>query len=300
MPAAGEVKRIGASRTSLEEVGVELFTIGANLVGRDLPCADFSWDTRDVILYALGVGATPPEELSYLDEQQGPLVLPTFALIPNWWAVRGLGDVIDRAGCPMVHASQALAVHRTLPSTGRVTARAFISAVWDKGTNTLIEVTCAGDDAAGPLFEARSGTMILGLGGWGGERGPSAAGDTMPNREPDVVLTEHVRPEQSAIYRLSGDLNRIHIDASAAQAAGFADVFLHGLCTLGFATRSVLKVAAPTEKMSHVEVRFASPVYLDQPLETRLWNTDRGQWRFVTLQQGRTVLGGGRATVGRT
>ena len=50
----------------------------------------FSWDQTDVILYALGVGARPPDELALLDEACGPAVLPTFALIANWWAVKDL------------------------------------------------------------------------------------------------------------------------------------------------------------------------------------------------------------------
>jgi acyl dehydratase len=272
-------------------------TVGAELVGLDLPPAEFAWEPRDAILYALGVGADPVEELDCVYESRGPRVLPTFALIPNWWAVKDLGRVVDHQGRPMVHAAQVLRLQRDLPPTGRVTARASISAVWDKGTNTLIEVTGRADDEEGLLFETRSATMILGLGGWGGERGPSGGGEPAPERPPDVVVASHIDRNQGAIYRLSGDLNPLHIDPEAARAAGFDDVFLHGLCTLGVAGRAVLRAGPGTARLAHIETRFASPLYLDRTLETRVWLLDAGEVRFAAYDGERAILTNGRATL---
>jgi acyl dehydratase len=271
--------------------------VGADLVGVRLPPTEFAWDERDAILYALGVGASPPADLDYLYEGRGPKVLPTFALIPNWWAVKDLGGAIDGQGRPMVHASQVLRLHRELPAAGRVRAQAEITAVWDKGSNTLIEVTGRAEDDDGPLFETQSGTMILGLGGWGGERGPSARADAPPERPPDAVLRSHIRPDQGAIYRLSGDRNPLHIDPEAARAAGFDDVFLHGLCTLGFACRALLDVAGPDARLNRIETRFASPLFLDRMLETRVWRVDDGELRFVATEGDTTILANGRAAV---
>jgi acyl dehydratase len=271
--------------------------VGADLVGLELPAADFAWEPRDVILYALGVGADPAGELDYLYEARGPKVLPTFALIPNWWAVKDLGRVVDGRGNPMVHASQVLELHRDLPASGRITVRAAITAVWDKGANTLIEVSGHGRDEAGPLFDTRSGTMILGLGGWGGERGPSGRADAPPERPPDLVATSPIHRNQGAIYRLSGDVNPLHIDPDAARAAGFDDVFLHGLCTLGFAGRAVLQARPPDARLARIETRFASPLFLDRTLETRVWDLGQGELQFVALDGDRTILANGRATV---
>jgi acyl dehydratase len=276
---------------------VEGRAVGADLVGLELPPAEFAWDERDAIVYALGVGSSPGGELDYLYERRGPKVLPTFALIPNWWAVKELGSAIENQGRPMVHASQMLDLHRELPPAGRITARAEITAVWDKGSNTLIEVTGRAEDADGPLFETRSGTMILGLGGWGGERGPSASGDGTPEGPPDAVVTHSIRADQGAIYRLSGDLNPLHIDPDAARAAGFDDVFLHGLCTLGFAGRALLHVAGPETRISHLETRFARPLFLDRVLETRVWRLDDREWCFDAVEGDTTILANGRAVV---
>ena len=83
-----------------------------------------SWDSKDALLYAVGVGAglgSPLEELEFTTENCEGIeqkVLPTFGvLIAQARAGRSLGD-FNRA--MLVHAEQFFELHRPLPVTGTV------------------------------------------------------------------------------------------------------------------------------------------------------------------------------------
>lgn len=274
--------------------------VSNELIGARLPGATHRWGPDDAIVYALGVGARPPTELELLDETRGPLVLPTYALIANWWAMKDVRAVLDTGSAPMVHASQSLELLRPLAPAGEVRVEAEVVAVWDKGRSSIVEVEGTGSDADGVLFRTRSATMVLGVGGWGGERGPSSA-DVDHGRPPDAVHTDDVRPEQAAIYRLSGDRNALHIDPGAARRAGFDDVFLHGLCTMGFAGRALLSTLAggdPTALRS-ISCRFAKPVHLGGSLTTEVWELGAGNVGFRTTQGDAVALAAGTARLAR-
>ncbi|MCV7059740.1 hypothetical protein H7I76_03080 [Mycolicibacterium vaccae] len=89
-----------------------------------------------------------------------------------------------------------------------------------------------------------------------------------------------------AIYRLSGDRNPLHIDPAAARRFGFDDVFLHGLCTLGFAARALINVIGGEDPaaLTSISCRFAKPVRLASELRTEIWRDGAGRVRFRTLQ----------------
>ncbi len=267
-----------------------------SVVGTALPPSTFRWGDTDVILYALGVGARPPSELRLLNEACGPDVLPTFALVANWWAVKDLRSVLDLGTYPIVHSAQSLELQRPIGAAGELSVQAEVSAVWDKGKHAAVELTSRGADSHGTVFVAKSQTMVLGAGGFGGERGPAAEPD--PDGPPDAVFDDVVRPEQAALYRLSGDRNQLHIDPQAARKYGFDDVFLHGLCTLGFAARAVIDRIGDgnPRSLTSLSCRFSKQVQLDAPLRTEIWRTE-GSVRFRTLQGDAVALSCGTATL---
>lgn len=267
------------------------------VVGTPLPVTSHRWSPTEVILYALGVGARPPKERHLLDEHVGPAVLPTYALIANWWAVKDLRAILDLGSLPIVHSAQSLQLERPIAASGEITVAATVTALWDTGKHAVIEVSSTGTDADGPVFRASSQTMALGGGGFGGERPPAAA--TAPDAAPDGVHIDEVRPEQAAIYRLSGDRNPLHIDPAAARRFGFDDVFLHGLCTLGFAARALINVVGDGDPaaLTSIGCRFAKPVQLGSDLRTEIWRDDTGRCRFQTLQGEVVSLSSGTATL---
>jgi acyl dehydratase len=144
-------------------------------------------------------------------------------------------------------------------------------------------------------------SYIRDSGGFGGERGPSAGTvNQPPERAPDLVIREETSPELPAIYRLSGDVNPMHIDPEVASAAGYERPFIMGLCTFGIVGRVLLRELCdgdPT-RFQWFEGRFTSIVFPGDALTIEVWHeggetlvrtsTERG----VVLGQSRVVVGG--------
>ena len=148
-----------------------------SLVGIPSEPQERSWDSKDALLYAVGVGAglgDPLRELEFTTENCEGIeqqVLPTFGvLIAQARAGRSLGD-FDPA--LLVHAEQAFDLHRPLPVEGTVRTTATVTGIYDKGSGALVVTENVAVDAASgePLVTSRSSAFIRGEGGFGGERG---------------------------------------------------------------------------------------------------------------------------------
>ena len=68
----------------------------------------------------------------------------------------------------------------------------------------------------------------------------------------------------------SGDRNPMHLDRRYAKAAGYADVLVHGLCTMALCGRAVIAAACPghPERLARLAVRFSRPVFPGQIMTT--------------------------------
>ena len=69
--------------------------ISSDLVGMTFEPVEFTWDSKDVMLYAVGVGAKPEGELEFVYEGKGPRVLPTYAVIPGMFSMGGLVSNVE-------------------------------------------------------------------------------------------------------------------------------------------------------------------------------------------------------------
>jgi acyl dehydratase len=272
-------------------------------VGYTSEPTEFSWTRRDVMLYALGVGAGTTE-LAFTTENSIGVelqVLPTMPVVmaPNS-AFLAAGD-FDLT--QLVHGEQGVTIHRPIPVEGTLTAVGRIVAIHDKGEGRHAIITVDSDatlaDTGEPLFTNRLVAVIRGAGGFGGERGPSGQLEELPTRAPDHVVVQRTREDQALLYRLSGDDNPLHSDPRFAELAGFPKPILHGLATYGFAGRALLHTICGSDPAAFrsMHARFASPVFPGEELTTEMWLTDVGECTFQTRgDDGRVVIAGGRLT----
>src|SRR5690606_27571914 len=251
-----------------------------------------SWNFKDAILYALGVGSGV-RELRFTTEKD-QLVLPTFAVIV------GMGGIpFDKVGIGakefvmLVHGGQAIAVTGPIPPNGRVRTKGRVAGVYDKGKGALVVFDCESVDAeTGELrFKNRMSAFIRGAGGFGGERGPQTEPFEIPARKPDREVTYETREDQALLYRLSGDMNPLHSDPDVAKLAGFPKPILHGLCTYGFTGRALLHTLCGSDpaRFQAMEGRFSKPVFPGESLTIRMW-VDGGSAVFQTVNPAGDVV----------
>lgn len=272
-------------------VGVDL-----NAVGKVSQPLEYSYTWKDVVLYAIGIGAGN-DDLDFVYEKKLK-VYPTFATIIAqpalaWSLFEGKVDFTR-----LLHAEHKIVLHREIPREGRLFTTARIAKIYDKVKHALMVVEAETRTESGEhLFDNIAGFLIRGAGGFGGERGPKA-GNEPPQREPDFADQLTTWRDQNVIYRLSGDLNPLHIDPDFAKLAGFDKPILHGLCTFGFACRSILRKLCGNDpsKIKSFEVRFSGVVFPGDTIVTEGWRADGEGKKYVIQsknQHGNVVLSNG-------
>jgi acyl dehydratase len=259
-----------------------------------------SWTATDAILYALGVGAGTGE-LGYTTENTQGV---TQQAVPSLAAVLSqhpdlrpkLGDINMAT---VVHAQQALELHRPLQPDGTVELTATVTGMYDKGSGALVVSTTQGRDPAdkSPMFTATAGIFIRGAGGFGGERGPSETWQR-PDRSPDAVVRYQTWESQPLLYRLSGDRNPLHSDPAFAARAGFSRPILHGMATYGMCCRALVEAACDGDpaRLTAMSGRFSKPVLPGDPLTIAIWR-DGADGLFQVTGARDVVLDHGRFAV---
>ncbi|KTE84481.1 MaoC family dehydratase [Sphingopyxis sp. HXXIV] len=236
---------------------------------------------RDTILYALGIGAT---ELDFLFEERLK-ALPTMAVTLGYpgfiWRDPALGANWQK----ILHGEQSTILHAPLPVEGEIVGSTVVEALYDKGADkgALAMVTREIHDGAGThLATSRSMTFLRGDGGFGGSAEGVPAPHAIPDRAPDAVVTLTTAANQALIYRLSGDLNPLHIDPDVARAGGFEAPILHGLATYGVIGRALLAARCGNEpaRLKRLDGRFSSPVTPGETIETSIWDEEGGKLAF--------------------
>jgi acyl dehydratase len=266
----------------------------------DLPQTAQSYTFRDSILYAIGIGASidgiDSRELPFLYERFGPLTFPTMATVigqrAQWMDDRALGIDCSR----IVHGEQALTSHVPLPPEASIVSDEKVAGIYDKGEGkgALVQMERTLRDAAnGTLYSTLLSTYFLrGDGGCGGPPQPAQPKVDFPDRPADAAISLATRPDQTIIYRLSGDYVLLHIDRSFAERVGFAGPIIHGLCSYGMAARAIIIALCDLDptRLESVSVRFSAPAYPGETIHVEMWHGEGRQVLFRASAVERNVV----------
>ncbi len=256
---------------------------------------DYTW--KDVVLYALGVGAGA-SELEYCYEKKLK-VLPSFSIAAVFEFLTHIvvASNVNLAG--ILHGEQRLTFHHPIPVEGVLTTRGKITHYYDKGAEKGALVMAESDTwhSNGQKLFTSIFTLFSRLdGGFGGENAPRDA-VVFPDRAPDTVVEAHPSENQPLLYRLSGDAFDLHVDPDFARMAGFEKPIMHGLCTHGYACRALIQSLTPgaPEKVRHMDCRFTKTLYPGVPVQTLIWKTGDGHalWKTLNAQTGEVVIDNG-------
>eukprot|EP01123_Difflugia_compressa_P007033 TRINITY_DN1949_c0_g1_i2.p1 TRINITY_DN1949_c0_g1~~TRINITY_DN1949_c0_g1_i2.p1 ORF type:complete len:273 (-),score=57.54 TRINITY_DN1949_c0_g1_i2:198-1016(-) len=234
-----------------------------------------SYNTRDLILYAIGIGC---DELKYVYENDSEFTsFPTYPIVLNFKgtansvvgfpsdAMLATGHLPPLSGTRVIlDGERYLEVITPLPAEGDFTLKSTLVGISKRGQGALVETETVIYDDKFTYVKIVSGAFLVGA----KDFVPDKAGTSHslnvppPNRPPDAVEEVRTLPNQAHIYRLSGDYNPLHIDPSMAQASGFKKPILHGLCTLGHAAHVILRKYGNNDPVlfKSIRGRFAKPV----------------------------------------
>jgi acyl dehydratase len=262
-----------------------------------------SYTQKDVMLYALGLGlARDPadaRELAFVYED-GLKVLPIFPVVLGFEPFL-LRDHTGIDYARAVHGEEHLVLHRLPAASGTVVARHRILDVIDKGADKgallLMERAIADSASGAPIATIRQSVFCRGDGGFGVVR-PSPPAHPLPARAPDRVCDLPTRPDMALLYRLSADLNPLHVDPKAARAAGFPRPILHGLASFGVAGHALLRTLCDYDPahLASMSGRFSAPVFPGETIRVEMWQ-DGGvaSFRACVAERGVVAINNGRA-----
>ncbi len=268
--------------------------IDLGLIGKKCGPIPFEYTWKDVVVYALGIGAQT-EDLQFIYEsaQGGLKVFPTFATVMGTDVFAELFKDVKVDFSRFIHGEEAVRLQRAIPPEGKVFVEGEVTNIYDKVKGALIiwrlKVITNADEL---LAEAEHGIFYVGAGGFGGDPGPrSEALEPPQGAQSSFTASYHVPENQAALYRLNGDLNPLHLDPDFARMGGFPRPILHGLCTYGYAARAIVLSVCDGDpaRFKEFKARFSGVVYPGDTLVTEGW-IDKDDRYFIRSRTDRGVV----------
>jgi 3-hydroxyacyl-CoA dehydrogenase/3a,7a,12a-trihydroxy-5b-cholest-24-enoyl-CoA hydratase len=299
----------------METAGAKRAIEPERALGHEFEPPPSRFSERDVALYAIATGAVDDpvddRQLRRAYELHASGIEP----LPGFFAVLALNAMLeslrrgDRApglnyGLERVlHAEQAVELFQPLPARGTLLHRARVAAIHDKGRHAVVVSEVHTTDEAGRAFmRSEVSSLVRGAGGFGGPRGEERADPIPADRACDASVEQRTRENQALLFRLLGDDNPLHADPRAARAFGLRTPILHGMCTLGYASRHVVDSVGGGDpsRLRRLSVRFSDVVFPGETLVTEAWRLDDDNvaFRVRVKERDKIVLSHGEARFG--
>jgi hypothetical protein len=252
----------------------------------------------ETIRYARGFGAglqgrLQPDDQRFIDPVRA-MALPMMAV------ALADGDFWQRdpaAGLQwkqIVHAGEAITVHRALDAEGTVTFERRIVEIYDRGAEkgALIHEQQTLRDPDGELLVTIDvSTLLRGDGGFGGRAMGAPETRRIPaDRAPDVTFDLSTPSREDPVFALSPEF-----DVTAAiPGMQPGQLMLRGLCSFGLAGRAVLKSVCDNDpkRLKRLAVRYAGPMLTDEIVRAEVWHTGLGaaSFRLRAIERDAPVL----------
>lgn len=305
--SAGDTSSKNTSDSGPPPVSPSATTGPMSAVGVKLQPTTFTYTFKDVILYALGVGVSTQDDdaLRFLYENSEDFSpLPTFCIVPSqavmmqgalWSSIPGWSVDLTK----LLHGEMYIELMKPLPPSATLSTDLEVVEVLDKGSGAVLTAdTVSRSESGEALFRAQWSLFLVGEGNFGGPRKSTKAVPLMdhPSRAPDASEEVVTGVDQAALYRLSGDLNPLHLDPSFAAMGGFAQPILHGLCFYAITGRVILKHYCGNDpsRFKAMKTRFARPVIPGQRLVVDMWKEGSRVYFTCTVKDtGKVCLTGG-------
>jgi acyl dehydratase len=206
-----------------------------------------------------------------------PMAPPSFAVVNELllaeriWSDEGLHGGPEELAhnlLMLVHGEQDMRFYKPIKPGDRITSRAKIKSIEDKGSGEFLVINVNSNDEKGEkVIESDWGIFIRGVGsGQQKKNDGKKEGQAQIALETQPIFRKVTRVPKDITYRYaeaSGDMNPIHIDEKVAKSAGLKGIIVQGLCTLSMTMRAIIEcyLDGDPAKLKRLGCRFASPVY---------------------------------------
>ena len=257
-----------------------------------------TYSIDDSANYAKGFGAGLPGALcegdQYFLNAESDLALPMIA-VPladgEFWQQNPKTGIVWQQ---MVHAGEAITIHKPLPSSGNLILKQRVDKLLDRGAErgaVMLQKLTIGDEQTDYVTIDVS-VVLRANGGFGGE----------PDNRPREKWVPDDRPADAQVDVLSPIVNSVdeksmfELNAGLAVAAGGGENQrpLRGVCSFGLAGRAALHLLCNNqpERLKHLSVKYAGMMFTNETMRIEVWHLEPGRaaLRMSAVEREQLVL----------